>query len=115
MAWVAGRMTDEIAKMVMVVYTQMYESGKKKESYEDWLSWHDIRPQNRWTIVERRSLKIGRLVTVHGVEEQTSFLFVYDPSGKLVGSFPEHHGQDRGPNRRERVTKLLGAQGARLL
>lgn len=120
MAWKPLKMTEALEQGVMSVYAADYEHHKSKNprpgdpSFEEWLGWHDVRPKTQWTAAEN-SLKAGRVVTVHGVAEQTSFLFVYDPSGKLVGSFSEHHGEDRGPNRRKRVTSLLGEAGARLL
>lgn len=115
MAWKANDITDDIIKLVMGVYHKDFEGRVRKDStYEEWLEWHQVRPTGRWTVAEN-SLKCGRLVTVRGVEESTSFLLVYDPSGRLVGSFSEHHGEDRGPNRRARVEGLLGKQGLRLI
>ena len=127
MAWKAYKADEEVSKMVMSVLSSDYETWKARHpkaaagTFEEYVELKDLRPLSQWSFTESTSKKLkgARLVVVHGAAEGTSFLFVYEPSGslhgKLVGSYSEHHGQDRGPMRHERVTKHLGERGEALL
>lgn len=119
MAWKMLKMTEDLSKAVMSTLTSEYERYAKTKRvispFEDYLAnVIGLRETNRWSATEN-SLKSGRLVAIHGLGDELSILFVHDPSGKLVGSFSEHHGQDRGPNRRIRVARLLGERAAKVL